>query len=125
MIKILKYFFYKIYSVSLSNGEKDAGWAMTIVSIFVLLNMSFLIDIILIITGARLPQVGKVTIGIICAIILYMNYSLLMKGNRANEIIKEFNEMKTGKGLLNVCLILYIVLTIVLFIYTANIIRNR
>lgn len=125
MIKIIKYFFYRMYSISLSNGEKDAGWAMAIVSMFVLANASVLMDIILIVTGTKLPQVGKVTIGIICAIILYMNYSLLMKGNRANEIIKEFNEMKTGKGLLNFYLILYIVLTIVLFIYTANIIRNR
>ena len=123
MTTLLKYFFFKIYSFSLSNGQRDAGWAMTIVSMFVLANVYSLLDIILILTQTKLPQVGNIVVVVACGLILYFNYTLLMKDGQAQIILKYFQNGQTKKGLLNLFLTLYIILTITLFIYTGNIVR--
>lgn len=124
MIKIIKYFFYKIYSFSLSNGESDAGWAMTIVSIFGILNVYGILGVIQILLQVKTPQVNKWVIIILAAILLYLYYVLLMKNGRAKEIVKEFKEMEGSKVMLNLFLALYIIGSIALFIYTGNVVRS-
>ena len=123
MTRLLKYFFFKIYSFSLSNGQRDAGWAMTIVSMFVLANVYSLLDIILILTRTKLPQVGNIVIVVACGLILYFNYVLLIKDGKAQTILNDFRQGQTKKRRLNLFLTLYIILTITLFIYTGNIVR--
>jgi hypothetical protein len=88
-MKIIKYFFYKIYSFSLSSGEKDAGWAYAIVCIFMIANIYSLLDVIIIITKAQLPQVSNLFIVTMGGGVLYFNYVLLMKNGKAKEIEKE------------------------------------
>ena len=123
MIKIIKYFFYKIYSFSLSNGENDAGWAMTIVSLFTLANVYSFFDIFMILTQSKLPQLGKPIVIVCCGIILYFNYAILMKNGKSKEIVKEFKDIKGSKVMLNLFLALYIIGSICLFIYTGNLVR--
>lgn len=124
MTRLLKYFFFKIYSFSLSNGESDAGWAMTIVSMFVIANAYTLFDLYLILTQTRFPEFGNTFIIAACGLILYFNYVLLLKDGKAQEILSEFQKTETKKGLLNFFLTLYIILTITLFIYTGYIVRS-
>ncbi len=124
MIKIIKYFFYKIYSFSLSNGENDAGWAMTIVSIFGILNIYGILGVIQILLQVKTAQVDKWIIILLAAILLYLYYVLLMKNGRANEIVKEFREMQGNKAMLNFSLFLYITVSVILFIYTGNEVRS-
>lgn len=124
MIKLIKYFFYKIYSFSLSSGEIDAGWAMTIVAMFTLANIYSFFDLIIILTQSKLPQLSTPVIIVFCGIILYLNYSLLMKNGKAKAIVKEFKETEESKFKLNVFLILYIIVSITLFIYTGNLVRD-
>ncbi len=124
MIKTIKYFFYKIYSFSLSNGENDAGWAMTIVSVFGILNVYGILGVIQISLQVKISQVDKWIIILLAAILLYLYYALLMKNGKAKEIVKEFKEMEGSKAMLNLSLFLYITMSIVLFIYTGNIVRS-
>jgi hypothetical protein len=124
MIRVIKYFFYKIYSFSLSNGETDSSWAMVGVSMFTLANVYSFFDIILILTHSKLPQLGKPAIIVFCCMLLYFNYSLLVKNGKSKEIVKEFKEMEGSKAMLNLFLFLYITVSIVLFIYTGNVVRN-
>ncbi len=124
MIKIIKYFFYKIYSFSLSNGENDPGWAMTIVSIFGILNVYGILGVIQIALQVKTPQVNKWIIILLAAILLYLYYVLLMKNGKAKEIVKEFKEMKGSKAMLNLFLFLYIAFSVILFIYTGNVVRS-
>lgn len=123
MIQLLKYFFFKIYSFSLSKGQNDPGWAMTIVSLFVLVNVYSLFDIILILTHTKLPQISTTILLFSCGLLLYINYTLLMKDGKAQLILKDFQQGQTRKGILNLCLALYIIFTIILFIYTGNMVR--
>lgn len=123
-MKIIRYFFYKIYSFSLSNGENDAGWAMAIVSLFTLANFYSFFDIFIILTQSKSSQFGKPIIIICCVIILYFNYAILMKNGKEKEIVKEFNEMEGSKTMLNLFLVLYIIGSISLFIYTGNVVRG-
>src|ERR1700752_922266 len=101
MKRLLKYFFYKIYSFSLSNGQKDAGWAMTIVALFVLANLYSIFDIILILTKTKLPELGNFVVMAVCGLILFSVYALLMKNDKAEIIV-----------------------TITLFIYTGSVVRS-
>lgn len=108
----------------MSNGESDAGWAMTIVSMFVIANAYTLFDLYLILTQTRFPEFGNTFIIAACGLILYFNYVLLLKDGKAQEILSEFQKTETKKGLLNFFLTLYIILTITLFIYTGYIVRS-
>ena len=123
MTRILKYFFFKIYSSSLSNGVTDAGWAMSIVTMFVVANVFTLFDIFLIITKTKLPQISNFVLFAAGGLILYFNFVLLIKKGKAQIILNDFKKAETKKGLLNLFLVLYIILTIALFIYTGNIVR--
>ncbi len=124
MIKLIKYFFYKIYSVSLSNGEQDAGWAMTIVSVFGILNVYTILGVIQILLQVKAPQVDKLVVIILAVLIIYLYYRLLIKNGKAKEIVKEFKEMKQSKGMLNFLLMLYIIVSVILFIYSGSIVRG-
>ncbi len=123
-MKIFKYFFYKIYCFSLSNGQKDYGWAFTIVSIFLLLNLYSLFDIYLIILNQKLPQVGNPTIIIFSSIVLYLNYVLLIKNGKIPKMLNEFNDINFNKLKFNIYLLVYVILSISTFIVTGNIVRN-
>jgi hypothetical protein len=124
MIKTLKYFFYKIYSFSLSNGESDAGWAYAIVSVFLIANIYSLLDLVMIITESKIPEVSNIFIIAMCGLVLFLNHILLLKDGMAKEITKEFKEMRGSKAILNLFLFLYITVSIVLFIYTGNVVRS-
>ncbi len=123
MIRVIKYFFYKIYSFSLSNGETDAGWAMAIVSMFGIFNVYGILGVIQILLQVKTPQVNKWIIIFLALTLLYLYYLLLMKNDKSKEIAKEFKEMEGSKAMLNLLLALYIIGSVVLFIYTANIVR--
>jgi hypothetical protein len=123
-MKIIRYFFYKIYSFSLSNGENDAGWAMAIVSIFGIQNVYGVLGLIQILFKVKTPQIDKWIIILLASILLYSYYVLLVKNGKAKEIVKEFKEMKGSKLILNLLLALYIIGSIGLFIYTGNIVRE-
>ena len=123
-MKIIKYFFYKVYSFSLSNGENNPEWAMAIVSVFVIGNIYSFFDIIMILTKSKLPQVSNLYIVGVIGFVLYLNYILLLKNGKAKEIVKEFKEMRGSKLILNLLLALYIIGSIGLFIYTGNIVRE-
>jgi hypothetical protein len=125
MKQAIKYFFYRLYSISLSNGEQDAGWSMIIVSLFALANVYSFFDLILIFSNSQLPQISKVVIILFCSGILYFNYSLLTKNGKAKEIVKEFEREEKSKRLLKMMLIwLYMIVSITLFIYTGNVVRS-
>ena len=125
MIKIIKYFFYKIYSFSLSNGENDAGWAFGIVSMFLIANIYSLLDLVMIITASKLPQVSNLTIIAIGGVVLYLNHVLLLKNGKAKVIAKEFDEKQgRSRAILNLILFLYVVCSVILFIYTGNVVRS-
>lgn len=125
MKQAIKYFFYRLYSTSLSNGEHDAGWSMTIVSLFSIVNVYSFFDLILIFSNSQLPQVSKSVIILLCSGILYFNYSLLIKNGKAREIVKEFkNEDKSKRVFKTLLIWMYIITSVVLFIYTANAVRS-
>lgn len=125
MKQAIKYFFYRLYSVSLSNGEQDAGWAMIIVSLFSLANVYSLFDLILIFSNSQLPHISKGIIILFCCGIMYFNYSLLMKNRKAKEIVKEFEQEDKSKRLIKTLLIwFYIIASVTLFIYTGNVVRS-
>ena len=124
MIKLIKYFFYKIYSFSLSNGENDAGWAYAIVSMFLIANIYSLFDLVMIITASKLPQVSNLFIIAMGGLVLYLNHMLLLKNGKAKEIVKEFKEKQGSKAMLNLFLFLYIFVSVILFIYTGNVVRS-
>lgn len=125
MKQAIKYFFYRLYSISLSNGEQDAGWSMTIVSLFSLANVYSFFDLILIFSNSQLPQISKVVIILFCGGILYFNYSLLMKDGKAQEIVKEFKNEDKSKRLFKSLLIwVYMIISVALFIYTGNVVRS-
>jgi hypothetical protein len=124
MIKIIKYFFYKIYSFSLSNGESDAGWAYAIVSMFLIANIYTLIDLVMIITASKLPQVSNLFIILMGGLVLYLNHIVLLKNGKVKEIAKEFKEKQGNKAMLNLFLFLYISFSVILFIYTGNVVRG-
>lgn len=124
MIKIIKYFFYKIYSFSLSNGESDAGWAYAIVSVFLIANIYSLYDLVMIITVSKLPQVGNSFIIVMGVLVLYLNHIVLLKNGKAKEIVEEFKDMKGSRAMLNLFLFLYIAVSVILFIYTGNVVRS-
>jgi hypothetical protein len=123
MIRVIKYFFYKIYSFSLSNGETDAGWAMAIVSIFGIFNIYGILGIIQILLQLKTPQVDKWVIIFLALTLLYLYYTLLIKNDKSKEIVKEFKEMEGSRAMLNLLLALYIIGSVILFIYTANVVR--
>lgn len=124
MIRILKYFFYKIYSFSKSNGEKDPGWAHTIVSMFVIANIYTILDVVLIITNSKLPQVSNLLIIAVGALVLYLNYLLLIRDGKPKEIELEFKKTKQSKIVLNLFLIFYIFASVTLFLITSNNVRG-
>lgn len=47
-----------------------------------------------------------------------------MKNDKSKKIVKEFKEMEGSKAMLNLLLALYIIGSIILFIYTGNIVRE-
>ena len=124
MIKLIKYFFYKIYSFSLSNDENDPSWALAIVTLFLISNVYFLLDLIMIFTNSKIPQINGFVILVLCCLILYLNFIFLVKNGKTIEIVKEFKENKQKKTILNIFLSLYIIFSIIMCIYTGNIVRS-
>ena len=125
MKKIIKYLFYRLFLVSLSNGEQDSGWALTIVSLFIMSNAYSAFDMILILTHTPLPQMNTIPIVCICMLIFYFNYSILTKNGKSKLILKEFeNEKQSVKNARTAIIFLYIVVSILLFIYTGSLVRN-
>jgi hypothetical protein len=108
----------------LSNGENDAGWAYAIVSMFLIANIYSLFDLVMIITASKLPQISNLFVIAMGGLVLYLNHMLLLKNGKAKEIVKEFKEKQGNKALLNLFLFLYIVVSVILFIYTGNVVRN-
>ena len=78
-MNVIKYFFLRIYSASLSSGENDWGWAFTLVSIFLFANIYSFLDIVLIVTHTKLPEVNNVFIISLGGIVLYFIYVFLIK----------------------------------------------
>ena len=124
MLKLIRYFFFRIYSFSVSQGQQDAGWAMTIVAIFGILNVYGILGIIQIIFGIATPQLNKWWIIALSAILIYFYYSLLIKGGRAKAILAEFGEKKDRKGKLNLLLLVYAICTITIFVYVGSVVRE-
>ena len=124
MIKIIKYFFYKIYSVSLASGEEDAGWAMTLVAMFGLTNMITIFNLKHILLHEYLSNFSLVFYIITSSVLFYLYYVLLQKNGKSQIIVKEFKSMQGKKTLLNFLLLVYISVSIVLFIYTLNVVRS-
>ena len=124
MIKLIKYFFCKIYSFSQSNGENDAGWAYAIVSMFLIANIYSLFDVVMIITKSKFPQVSNLFIVAMGGLVLYLNYTLLLRNGKTKAIVKEFKDVKQSKGVLNLLLIVYIIASVTLFIYIGNVVRS-
>ena len=118
MIKLLKYFFYKLYSFSLSEGQNNSMWACIMVIMFVMFNLFTVINIVLLTTTLKFPNLNYFTIIIICSFIAYLLYALLLKNNKSQEILNEFNATKKGKAVLNFYLFFYIILSIGSFIIT-------
>jgi hypothetical protein len=92
----------------LSNGENDAGWAFGIVSMFLIANIYSLLDLVMIITASKLPQVSNLTIIAIGGVVLYLNHVLLLKNGKAKVIAKEFDEKQGSRAILNLILFLYV-----------------
>jgi hypothetical protein len=125
MVKALQYFFYRLYSGSLSSGQNDPGWSMMIVSILVGANFYSTVDLILIIFKQRLPQVGNIIIIIIGCSLLYFIYHILLRNGKAKIILKEYENENPSKRKMRTLLIwLYVIGSISLFILTGNIVKS-
>lgn len=125
MKNALKYFFYRLYQVSLSNGEKDPGWSMTIVSMFLISNIYSIIGLILVTTNSRMPQIGNLNVMIICGLVLYSNYVMLIKNNKPQLIIKQFqHETGTKRSVKMILVYFYVVVSICFFIYIGGKVRG-
>lgn len=123
-MKIIKYFFYTLYSRSVANEQEEPMWGMAAVSFFSIANIYTLFFVVLIIAGNTVPPVGKWLIIAGCIGVLYGNYAMLIRNGRAKKILEEFRGIK-NKLKLNIMLALYILVSIVAFITLVNIIRER
>ena len=47
-----------------------------------------------------------------------------MRNGKTKAIVKEFKDVKQSKGVLNLLLIVYIIASVTLFIYTGNVVRS-
>jgi ABC-type xylose transport system permease subunit len=124
MIKIIKYFFYRLYSRRLANGENDPIWSIGIVSIFGILNVYGILGVVQILFHSQTPQIPKWIVFVLGLLLFYGYYWLLTKNGKAKEIVEEFDKMQGNRMILNLALFLYITVSIVLFIYTGNVVRN-
>ena len=119
---LIEYFFYKIYSFSLSNGENSPSWAVTTVSIFGIINLYTLTDIFLIVFNKKMFIINEIFIIFIGLLIIYFYYSFLVRNGNLKLITNKFK----GKGnlKLNLSLIAYIIISLVLFISTGILVRS-
>lgn len=123
-MKLIKFFFYRIYSVSLSRGEMDPIWAYGLLSMFTIANASCILDILMIITKSKIFDVGPIFILIMCISILHLNSVLLLRNGKPKETIKEFKEMKESRMKWNLFLTVYIIASILMVIYIGGIVRE-
>ncbi len=107
MLKLLRYFFYIQYKFSLSNNVTDAGWATTMVTLFVGANSYILIDVLAMTTKINLLETSDaITILIGLTIFILMSF-YLQRGDKPKQILQEFDKAsKREKIWLNVCFVI-------------------
>ncbi len=125
MLKLIRYFFYVQYKFSLSNGVSDSGWAATMVTFFLIANTYLLTDVFSILFRLKYSDNLDIIVVIGVLLLFLLSYKLFQQGNKPQKILEEFDRAsKREKNWLNIFLVLYIVLSIGLVIYTGNIIRS-
>lgn len=126
MLKFYRYFFFRLYSGSLKNGERNPVYAFTFVFMLALANFYIIFDIISIICDCKfvkfIPHYATVLFTVTFYFILYI---LLWGNGKSEAILKEFKDEDKRKKLIRALLLwLYAIATGVVFMYTANIVRK-
>lgn len=114
MIKLIQYFFYVLYSNSLSNGENSSFWAKNLVSLILFFNVGFVLNILLILTNQTEWTKSIFFLFLIITIVAILNHLILSK---EEEIMRYFKKNKKNRILLRISLILYIILSVYSFFY--------
>jgi hypothetical protein len=115
-----------LYSGSLKNGERSPIYAFGFVFILALANFYIIFDTVSIILDFKLVSYFSGYLGILFTVSFYFLLYILLWGNGKKEaILKEFqNEDKSKKLLRSLLLWIYAITTIILFVYTGNIVRS-
>lgn len=125
MIKVIRYLFFRLYSISLSNGEKNPIYALGTVYLLLLANLYSIVDCVLLIIGVGFPDLPKYVVLAYTLGLFYFLYFILWKDGKGKEIIIYFKRKRTNKDWIKTLLILlYIILTIIVFVYLGNKVRD-
>lgn len=124
-MKIIRYFFFKVYKFSLSNGENYSGWAFGFVAIFLVANCITLNDAIQLIFKIDINAFGVSSIVLQTISVLSFTFWYLIIKQTPKKILHEFkNASSKSKIIFNFYLIIYILLSIILFVYLENLVKG-
>lgn len=122
---IIRYFFYKVYKLSLSNGEPYPGWSYAFVTMLLIANITTVNDLIQLLFKVNLKNLGVTAIIVQAIAIMSFVYWYFIMKETPGKIVKEFNDLTSkSKMVLNIYLFAYLSISIFLFIYLGDIIRN-
>jgi hypothetical protein len=123
MKRLLKYFFYKLYSYSLSQGQNNFASAERIVNLFILLNIISIINLFLILTKIKLTELPLDTLFISAGLILFGSYFIFLNIYNPTPILNEFRKPEAKTKYYNWYLVLYIISSIFVFFYTVQTVK--
>ena len=125
-MKFYRYLFFRLYSVSLRNGEQSSVYAFTFVYMLALANLFTIMDVISIVSKFKFVAhlTGYVSILFIVSF-YFLLYMLLVANGKKEAALKEFqNEEKQKKRIRTLLLWVYAIVTCVLVTYTSGIVRR-
>lgn len=125
-MKFYRYIFFRLYSVSLRNGEQSSVYAFTFVYMLALANLFTIMDVISIVSNFKFVAYLTGYVSILFIVSFYfLLYILLVANGKKEATLKEFqNEEKQNKRIRALLLWAYAIVTCVLVTYTSGIVRR-
>ncbi|MEI7503541.1 MAG: hypothetical protein WCJ61_09680 [Paludibacter sp.] len=115
---MIKYLFFRLHSISLSNGEQSPIYAFVFVFLLFLVNLYSIVDCILLTIGVGFPALPKYFVLGYTLGVFYFLYFILWKDGKDKMIVAYFKEEdKDKRWIKTLMIVLYFIVTIILFIY--------
>jgi|GEM_PF-1184183 len=129
MLKLIRYMFYRSYRITLKIGRRaDPFPSLGLIGIPLIFNIFTIQGVLKIISSSEnfdLPVTNRFSALILAGILIYFLFSYLVIDERRLAIFREFDKQTNKqKWIWNIIVVLYLVLTVLLYFCTSEITRE-
>jgi hypothetical protein len=124
MLKAYQYIFYRLYSWCISNGEHSPIYAFATIFGLTWFNILTIMSIVEIQLNKRFDMIPQPILLAILLIFMYLQYLVLLRDKKYKQIVQVYSKYKFSKAIGNFLVWIYILCSVIGFVFTANIVRE-